>query len=107
MDGELVPGGPTDAFLRVTGKPNPTSKHNWRIERLRDRCPSPSSPTRNRTTRRSARRSRQSLHDDANVADIGLSKVETDTGRTDMGKAQRSLNEMPGTSAGNEAINML
>ena len=21
MDGELVPGGPTDAFLRVTGKP--------------------------------------------------------------------------------------
>ena len=36
-----------------------------------------------------------------------LTIVVTDTGKTDMGRVQRSLNEMPGTSAGNEAVNLL
>jgi hypothetical protein len=106
--GEFVPGGPTDAFLKVTGKPKPEFQAqlaNWNAGAIALFLAEFAYQESHDTSLSAAVET--ALHDDASAADIGLSKVETETGRADMGRAQRSLNEMPGTSGGNEAINML
>jgi len=103
-----------NAFLKVTGKPKSDFQAqlaNWNAGAIAMFLAEFAYQESHDTSLSAAVET--AIHDDNNnVADIDLSKFDAeigkaDSGKIDMGRVQRSLNEMPGTAAVNEAINML